>query len=95
MIILYWGVFGTVPPCRSGLDVDCIGVNVSNEVSGSVCEGGWGIGSSDEPQFSISIGVLQNGDGIFKGIGSVSDSVPNITMEVWLSYPPVNDGSHY
>lgn len=91
----YSGVFGMAPPEGSGLDVDCTGVDLIDEFSGSVSESGWGIGGTNEPQFSIGVGVLQNSEGIFKWIGSVCNSVPNIAVQVGLSYPSVNYGSHY
>lgn len=90
----YAGVLGAVPPSLWGLDVDGAWVDFSDEVSGSVGEGGGGVGGSDQVQFAIVVGVLQNGEGIFQGIEPVRYSVPNIAMQVWLSYPPVNDGSH-
>lgn len=91
----YSGVFSMAPPERSGLDVDCTGVDLINEFFGSVGESGWGIGGTNEPQFSIGVGVLQNSQGIFKWFRSVRNSVPDIAVQVGLSYPSVNYGSHY
>lgn len=88
-------MFSMAPPEGSGLNVDSAGVDLINESFSSVSESSGRIGGSNEPQFSIGVWILQNCEGLFEWIESVSHSVPHITVKIGLSYPSMNYGSHY
>ena len=88
---MYSGVFSIVPPVLGGLDVYGGGVEVFDEFFCSVGEGGGGIGSSDEIQFAVGIGVFEDGESVFEGIEPVTDSVGDIAVKVGLPDPSVDD----
>lgn len=54
-------------------------------------QGGWGVGSSNESQLSLSSGILKVDEGVCERWKSISDSVMDIAVDIGVSNESMDD----
>lgn len=83
--------FGSLPPITSRLHVDGRGLKFLNQLLSPVGESGGGVGGADEIEFTVALGILQDGESVVKGVVSVCDSIIDAAVDVGLPKEPVDD----
>lgn len=78
-------MLGIVPPDLGGLDINWSWLNLLDELFGSVGQGSWWVGGSNQIELPVSLGVLQDSEGIFERSVTISNTIVDITIDIGLS----------
>jgi len=74
-----------LPPIPRGLHIDSIRSEGVEEVTSAVGEGIGGVGSSNEGEGAVVVGVLEGEEGVLEGVEAVGNPVVDVAIDVGVS----------